>query len=51
LKSEADAAGLPNYIVADFGLTEIPAGTFTALAIGPSPVELLDPITKKLKLL
>ena len=51
LKSAADDTGLPNYLVTDFGYTELPAGTATALAIGPAPVEQIDPVTKHLKLM
>ena len=46
----AREAGLVSAIVADFGLTELVAGTKTAVAIGPDLVEKVDSITKDLKL-
>jgi len=50
LREEADRAGLPAAIVADAGLTEIPAGTVTALGIGPGSNKQMDKITGKLSL-
>lgn len=51
LREEAERAGIPSAIVADAGLTEIPAGTITALGLGPAPNKQMDKVTEKLKLL
>ncbi|MCX6675029.1 MAG: peptidyl-tRNA hydrolase Pth2 [Methanothrix sp.] len=51
LREEADRAGIPSAIVADAGLTEIPAGTITALGLGPAQNKLMDKITGKLSLI
>ena len=36
LREDAERAGIASAIVADAGLTEIPAGTITALGLGPA---------------
>ncbi|MEP0826513.1 MAG: peptidyl-tRNA hydrolase, partial [Nitrososphaera sp.] len=37
--------------VQDSGLTQIPPGTTTCIGIGPAPVDLVDKVTRDLKLL
>ncbi|MBU4372986.1 MAG: peptidyl-tRNA hydrolase Pth2 [Euryarchaeota archaeon] len=51
LKEIARKHGLPNFLVIDAGLTEVPPGTITVLGIGPADVIELDKITGHLKLL
>ena len=51
LEAAAIKAGLKNYLVKDAGLTEIPAGSVTALAIGPDEENKIDKITGNLNAL
>ena len=51
VKDEAEKAGLPVALIEDKGLTQIPSGSKTCVAIGPAPSSRIDPITGRLKLL
>jgi PTH2 family peptidyl-tRNA hydrolase len=51
LKTRAEAAGIAAALIQDAGMTEIPAGTITALGLGPAKSEDLDKITGQLSLL
>ncbi len=48
--SRAKKLGLPCFLVADAGLTELEAGTITALAIGPADDGKIDKLTGYVKL-
>ncbi len=47
----AEAGDLPKTLIRDKGLTEIPPGTVTCLAIGPAPSDRIDRLTGRLPLL
>ena len=51
LKAQAELLGVPCSLIIDAGMTEIPAGSVTALGIGPAKRDIMDKITADLKLL
>ncbi|HUT81556.1 MAG TPA: peptidyl-tRNA hydrolase Pth2 [Candidatus Bathyarchaeia archaeon] len=51
LYQKAQRNNLPCSLVNDVGLTEFPPGTATAVAIGPTPNDVLDKLTSQYKLL
>lgn len=51
LKDAAESIGLPTFVVADAGRTEVLAGSKTILAIGPGRKSTIDSVTGKLRLL
>ena len=50
LAAAASLVCLPHYLVRDFGQTEVPARTPTALAIGPAEENRIHRLTGRLKL-
>jgi PTH2 family peptidyl-tRNA hydrolase len=51
LRKQAITHGLPQAIIRDAGMTELPPGTLTVIGIGPAKSEEVDEVTKDLKLL
>jgi peptidyl-tRNA hydrolase, PTH2 family len=51
IRKRAEQLCLPVVQVQDSGLTQIPSGTITCIAIGPAPSGLVGKVTDKLKLL
>jgi PTH2 family peptidyl-tRNA hydrolase len=51
LEEQAKDLALPNALIVDHGLTQVPEGTVTCLGIGPAPAEEIDRLTAKLRLL
>ncbi len=51
LEVQAKELGLPNALISDRGLTQIPEGTITCLGIGPAPASVVDRLTGRLPLL
>ena len=51
LRKHAESLDLTVVLVQDSGLTQLPSGTITCIGIGPGPVELIDKVTSRLKLL
>lgn len=51
LKSIAELHDIPAALIEDAGLTELPAGTITALGLGPARCNALDKITSSIPLL
>jgi PTH2 family peptidyl-tRNA hydrolase len=51
LEEQTNDLGLPNALIVDKGLTEVPPGTITCLGIGPAPEAMIDKLTGKLPLL
>jgi len=50
LRGHASELGIPNELIQDAGLTELPPNTTTVLAIGPAPNEIIDKLTRNLPL-
>lgn len=51
LRKDAEIKRIPCYLVQDAGLTQLPPGSVTAIAIGPAPENDVDQLTGHLKLL
>ena len=51
LERSARLIPVPTHLVRDKGLTEVPLGSITCLAIGPGPSRTIDALTGKLRLL
>ena len=51
IQAKANKLGLPNYLVADAGHTQIAAGSLTVCGIGPADNDIINLITGDKKLL
>ncbi|ETO27500.1 hypothetical protein RFI_09631 [Reticulomyxa filosa] len=51
VQNKAIEYDLPHYLVRDAGKTQLESGTYTVLAVGPAPNEILDEITGQFKLM
>mmetsp|Transcript_14882 Transcript_14882/g.31959 ORF Transcript_14882/g.31959 Transcript_14882/m.31959 type:complete len:202 (+) Transcript_14882:140-745(+) len=51
ISEEAGRRDLKTYMVSDAGHTQVTAGSVTVLAVGPGPVDVVDSVTGRLKLL
>lgn len=51
LRTKAERAGLPTFMVADAGRTQVAAGSKTVLVVGPGTKPAVDSITRHLRLL
>lgn len=51
VEAAARRAGLATEVIRDAGRTQVAAGTATCLAVGPAPVEEIDPVTGGLRML
>lgn len=51
IQKQAHTLGLPSYLVADAGHTQVAAGSLTVCGIGPADKSHIDIITKDKKLL
>ncbi|KAJ4951267.1 hypothetical protein NE237_028099 [Protea cynaroides] len=51
LKEAAESIGLPTFVVADAGRTQVLAGSKTVLVVGPGSKTLVDSVTGRLSLL
>ena len=51
LEEKARRLGLPNVLIIDRGLTQLPPNTPTALGMGPTEADIIDKISGNLKLL
>jgi len=51
MQKKARALGIPCALITDAGMTQVEAGTVTALGLGPAEEAELDKVTGKLKLM
>lgn len=51
LRARARALGLTGEVIQDAGRTQIEAGSYTVLGVGPGPKSVIDQVTGGLKLL